>query len=193
MRMFIFILVATAFVGLTLPVAGKPAPKRALDENLLTNGDFEDGPKITQQWITFSAGSKHLPGWEIIRGDVDIVEDSFWTPAEGKRSLDLNGLEPGAIRQSFLTEKNKKYRVQFLISCTPRTTERKVKVAVGKESHIFTVDGTNNGYKEMNWTRVSWDFIATDEKSVLDISSETKNSGAVGPAIDDVTVRRLKS
>ena len=42
------------------------------------------------------------PGWTVTRGSVDYI-GPYWQHADGRRSIDLNGNEPGAIAQTLRT------------------------------------------------------------------------------------------
>src|SRR5262249_17630826 len=81
--------------------------------NLLVNGSFEDGPEPKGEgFMNLPKGSTVVKGWEVTRGDVDYI-GSYWQPAHGKRSLELNGNRPGGIAQTFRTQKGQTYLVTF--------------------------------------------------------------------------------
>jgi hypothetical protein len=69
--------------------------------NLLSNGSFENGPAL-DAFRTVFAPSAEIDGWTVTRGSVDHIS-SYWTASDGARSLDLDGLGPGTIGQTFVT------------------------------------------------------------------------------------------
>jgi hypothetical protein len=72
-------------------------------ENLLVNGGFEvDSSCGGQPYLPMFAGSTGLAGWTISQGSVDLECDVF-DNVEGDSAVELNGSEPGAIRQRFST------------------------------------------------------------------------------------------
>ena len=75
---------------------------RAGEVNLVANGGFEN-PAGVQGYRVFHAGN-YLGGWTIERGTVEIVGSDYWETAEGRQSLDLNGIfeEIGTIYQEEL-------------------------------------------------------------------------------------------
>lgn len=101
--------------------AGRPGSESGsgssarLGAELLTNGNFEDGPEpdpAGRGFTPYEAGSTAIPGWTITRGSVDYI-GPYWQHADGRRSIDLNGNEPGAIAQTIRTRPGRKYRVTF--------------------------------------------------------------------------------
>src|SRR5947208_3622044 len=84
------------------------------DANLLVNGSFEEGPDPGEQgWKPLDKGSKAIKGWEVTRGQIDLVS-THWEAADGKRSIDLHGSPGyGGVKQTFKTKKGQKYQVTF--------------------------------------------------------------------------------
>ena len=101
--------------------APRPQPKQA-DEprNLIDNGDFED----SDAGAMYARHDKEEPppGWTVKRGTVDVI-GGWWQAAHGKQSLDLNGLEPGAISQEVATEPGKTYVLSFWMAGNPDDPE----------------------------------------------------------------------
>ena len=63
----------------------------------VTNGSFESGVAFSDPFITLNAtDSTSITGWTVSAGSIDYI-GSYWQPADGSRSLDMNGLSTGAI------------------------------------------------------------------------------------------------
>src|SRR5262245_60545100 len=84
------------------------------------NGGFEKGdfnPEFGLDFDRVPSGSPQIDGWQVTKGNVDWV-GTYWTAAEGTRSVDLDGAEDtaGAISQTFDTHVNSHYSVAFQMS-----------------------------------------------------------------------------
>ena len=100
----------------------QPEASAGKARNLLVNGSFEEGPalpKLGGFHNQLDKGSAAVAGWVVSQGNIDAVDSSYWKAADGKRSLDLNGIMPGTISQTFKTKKGQKYRVTFALAGNP--------------------------------------------------------------------------
>lgn len=59
------------------------------------NASFEAGASTTDRTVVST-----LSGWEITQGNVELIARSVFEAAQGNYALDLNGDQPGAIRQT---------------------------------------------------------------------------------------------
>jgi choice-of-anchor C domain-containing protein len=187
--------------GATAP---RPAPAPALGPppgagtELVTNGGFEDGPEPDANSPGFTvvpAGAPTIPGWTVTRGSVDYI-GPYWQHADGKRSIDLNGNEPGTIAQTIRTKAGAKYRVTFSLAgngCTGNGGDRTVAVSAAGDRATFTFDTTGHGYEDMGWERKTWEFTATAAETTLEFTSTTDDPAACGPALDGVSVVEIGS
>jgi len=163
---------------------------------LVTNGNFEDGPEPDLDgpgFTPYEAGLNAIPGWTITLGSVDYI-GPYWQHADGKRSIDLNGNAPGAIEQTIRTEPGKKYRVTFSLAGNNCGGEGAIKTVVVRAAGgrgEFTFDTTNHNYENMGWAVKTWDFTAVASETVLEFASETGIPAACGPALDRVSVREV--
>jgi choice-of-anchor C domain-containing protein len=162
--------------------------------NLLVNGSFEEGPEIPRvgnAYVQLEKDSTALKGWVVSQGNVDVKDSSYWKAAAGKRSLDLNGVTPGAISQTFKTKKGQKYRVNFALAGNPNSgTEKKLQVSAGGMTKEFTFDTTGKTRNDMGWVSKRWEFTAEADKTTLEFLSLTE--GPAGPALDDVVVVAIR-
>jgi choice-of-anchor C domain-containing protein len=160
--------------------------------NLLVNGSFEEGPAVGGgASVLLENGSTALKGWVVSQGNIDVVDSSGWQAADGKRSLDLSGLTPGAVSQTFKTHKGQKYRVRFALAGNPNgPTEKKLQVSAGGKTTEFTFDVTGKTPTDMGWVRKTWEFTAEADETTLEFLSLTE--GNSGPALDDVVVVAIR-
>src|SRR5260370_32854438 len=86
---------ANAVLGILIAtmIAASAAEPAIAVPNLVVNGGFERGP-APGSFKTLPVGSRALPGWTVIRSDIDYI-GSYWKAPEGVRSLDLDRT-PGA-------------------------------------------------------------------------------------------------
>ncbi len=188
-----------ATVGSAILLIALPAGRAEDDpaENLNVNGSFEEGPEV-ERFLPLDPGSDLIRGWVVTRGQIDYVGPSHWRAATGARSIDLNGSPGfGGIKQSFATTKGRKYKVRFAMAGTPIAYggDGGVKIlcvrAAGKKE-AFSVDATDKTGNDMGWTKKSWEFTATEEKTTLEFYSLDYDDLNCGPALDDVSVAEVK-
>ncbi len=67
----------------------------ALMQAQIKNASFEKKTIDTERQIV-----KKLNGWKISKGNVELISSTVFSAAKGKQVLDLNGDQPGAIRQT---------------------------------------------------------------------------------------------
>lgn len=175
----------------------KSASDASLGPELLLNGSFEDGPAPDADgpgFTPYEAGSNAIPGWNITRGSVDYIS-FYWQHADGKRSIDLNGNEPGAIAQTFRTRPGRKYRVTFSIAGNfcggGEPTLRTMTVTAAGSRTEFSFDTNGRNYEDMGWVGRTWEFTAIAEETTLEFSSTTELPVACGPALDRVSVKEI--
>lgn len=175
--------------------AGRPGARSggAVGGELVTNGSFEDGPEPDPTGPGFTpveAGAATIPGWAVTRGSVDYI-GPYWQHADGRRSVDLNGNEPGAIAQTLRTRPGAKYRVTFRLSgngCGGDNPAKVVAVSAAGGRAEFTIDMTGRTYEAMGWETRTWEFTATAAETPLEFASATDAPPACGPALDWVSV-----
>ncbi len=154
----------------------------------LINGSFEDGYIGVAPRQTLTTGATALTGWTIT-GSVGWI-GTYWQPADGSKSIDVNGDAAGTISQSFATTVGKTYVVRFHLSGDPASsgvTTLTVE-ATGKASRNYTFNTTviGNTLADMKWQSKTYSFVATVVSTMLTFSSPT--TGAFGPALDRVSV-----
>ena len=83
----------------------------------LTNGTFSGYPSTgDQQFIDLLSSSTAIQGWTVggagTNAGVDWI-NTYWAAPNGSLSIDLNGLAPGSISQTFTTVPGATYDVSF--------------------------------------------------------------------------------
>ncbi len=163
--------------------------------NLVVNGSFETfnrpiddciarfGPSFCAEivWEILPVGDADLPGWEVVFGDVDIVNTTPGTldpNYDGAQYIDLNGTQPGAIETNFVSIPGADYLLTFLTN--PNDDGLLVTVA----GQTFTVAPGAAQVIEQ-----SFSFTAIDPLTTLRFAAT--GAGAVetrGPLLDAVSV-----
>jgi hypothetical protein len=180
---------ASILAGLVLLVtrAGRsaggppPQPKQA-DEprNLIDNGDFED----SDAGAMYARHDKEEPppGWTVKRGTVDVI-GGWWQAAHGKQSLDLNGLEPGAISQEVATEPGKTYVLSFWMAGNPDDPEpRRTAIEIAWDKKVVRTvvfdRKPEHTHKSMGWTQHETRLRATGSARASTSRASAKAAGA---------------
>ncbi len=160
--------------------------------DLITNGSFEAGYLPNGRDLTvWSPDSTTITGWTVSAGSVDYI-GTYWQAADGSRSLDLSGLSPGTIIQTFPTIPGTDYIVRFSLAGNPDVQPRRTVVRVWVDdpdatyAHFsYWVHGQD--HENMGWVRRAWTFTAASTSTTLGFTS-LDPSGYWGPALDDVSV-----
>ena len=166
---------------MVLPAAAQAAP--------FMNGGFESASVDPGSgFVTLGSNSTAITGWVVTGSGIDYI-GGYWQPAEGNRSIDLNGNGSGGIQQTFTTVTGRLYTVTFSLAGNPDggpTSKVMSTVANGNGSESFTFDTTGRSRTNMGWTEYTYDFIAGGPTTTLTFTSSI--GGAYGAALDLVSV-----
>ena len=161
----------------------------------ISNGSFEAGTHGDGPFDTLGPGSTAITGWTIESGTIDWI-GTYWQPAGGNRSVDLNGGDAGTISQTLMTSVGVTYEVKFALSGNPEggPTENVKTLLVsasGADPIQYTFDTavSGNSLMNMNWVTETYTFVATSPSTALRFASTTP--GRVGPALDRVEVSEV--
>jgi choice-of-anchor C domain-containing protein len=164
---------------------------------LFQNGSFELGIVDVGPFTTLNAGDNaSITGWTVGTGSIDYI-GTYWTSANGDRSLDLNGTVPGSIFQTFDVTPGQAYQVTFDLAGNPAggPTAKTLTTSANATIVLSSFDTTGKDLSNMGWTPVSFNFTATGSTETLTFLSTTAGySGnstyptAFGPALDNVSV-----
>ena len=83
----------------------------AVDNHSFETPVVASGAQLVEQGETLGA-------WEVTQGSVDLVSD-LWQAQEGRQSLDLTGVSPGAIAQDLTTVVGQRYAIVFSLAGNP--------------------------------------------------------------------------
>ena len=156
--------------------------------NLLFNGDFESGPTIPPGNTELTVFGTEIPGWTVVSGNVDY-NSAFWCPTSGSRSIDLHGIDRGAIEQAFATMPGTTYEVVFDLGARNRTRTVQL-TAAGQTSQPLTGGGGTTGCIVSYSSGLRWSFVAVGASTVLRFDSLSP-PGADGPHLDHVRVHSV--
>lgn len=151
---------------------------------LVLNGSFE-----SYGGTGFSTNTgEGITNWTITAGGVDIVDDSFWLPADGETSLSLGWFNPATISQTVTTTNGQAYDLSFFMAAEifGGSALRTMDVLwngniVATPSFAFTGQGPSN----MGWTQHNVIVVGTGS-DLLQFRSTTTDQANYGPALDDV-------
>ena len=155
-----------------------------------TNASFETGTYVDNSsgFEQLNAGDTSIDGWTVDAGSVDWV-GTYWPAQDGSMSIDMSGLEPGTLSQTFATAIGDTYTVSFYLSGNPAGPPA-VKTldvsATGGTVSSYSFDASANTLSSMIWTQETYSFLATGTSTTLSFISTT--AGPFGPALDNVVV-----
>jgi len=175
--------------------------------NLVINGSFEEPttilPAFSGGFTTLAAGNTSINGWTVANesgfvNGVDWIE-SFWTPQNGLRSLDLNGIGSplavgnGGISQNVTLVAFQEYELSFWMAGNlgNGAVEKFLTVSIDGETDNFeflpnTIINTNSS---LGWLKKTFIFTANSSGSTpLKFLDTTANSGSWGSALDNVSL-----
>ncbi|USX16240.1 choice-of-anchor C family protein [Oxalobacteraceae bacterium OTU3CAMAD1] len=158
------------------------SPAAYASVELIHNGGFESAGGFSGGFETIGSG---LDGWTI-GGTVDLI-NTYWTPASGSYSLDLNGGGAGSISQSFATVVGQTYNVSFSLAGNPVGGGDKFFYASVNTPITYTFDIDGKTTANMGWVRRSFSFVATSDTSTLSFVGDPYHS-YYGAALDDISV-----
>lgn len=155
--------------------------------SVVSNGGFEL-PEVSLSFVTYAA-PLHFRGWNVETGSVDQVF-SAWVSAEAFQSMDLNGGSAGAaIYQDVPTSPGQQYVLRYALAGNPAAGPLNKTNAVWWDgallaTNIFNITG--HAYDDLGWTNYEYTVTATTSLTRLKFAS--LNSGAAGPALDEVSL-----
>ena len=153
------------------------------------NGSFETGT-APGGFINLPVGSTAITGWTVVGpGDVDYI-GTYWTAADGARSVDLSGGSGGGVEQTFTTVAGTTYDVSFSLSGNPDCAQGVKTVNVTATppgtTASYTHDTTGTGRPAIPWSSRQFNFTASGTTTTLRFA--TTDASACGPALDNVVV-----
>ena len=162
---------------------------------MLTNGDFEQGPVIPPLNPIFSVapGNAALNGWTVVGGAICIITDNYWVPISGQRSVQLSSTGPGAIEQVFSTAPGAVYRLTVWVSGQGHSepTIKHLRLTAGSNVQDETFDVTDVWEWDMKWSQRTFDFTAAAATTTVRL--ESLDASKWGPAVDNMKVELVSA
>ena len=207
----------SAFAGMAALAAATvafTATPALASTNGFTNGNFETVTgTFSDGFETLTAGNASagdLAGWTVTSGSVDVI-NGYWTQPpvipgttySTTYSVDMNGTNStpaaGTISQTFATDVNANYAVQFLLSANPMCGSQTMNLTVsasgsGNTPETVSASVTQAGsLGSMVWNTWGYTFVAPGDTTTLTFAADLQNTSNCGPALADVTVTELAS
>ena len=157
-------------------------------QNLLTNGSFESPQQsASTTFITIMNGAT-IGAWTVTTGSVDLIR-TYWAPADGYQSIDLNGSSAGTIAQTFATTAGATYQLRFNMAGNPDYTLTKaMHVWWGAQDlGLFTFAQTGQSRSAMGWQTITLSGLVASGSSMT-LQFAAANGGPTGIALDNVIV-----
>jgi len=156
------------------------------------NGSFETGPSVpSASFTTLYATDTSVTGWTISSGSVDDIDTGYWQAEDGSRSLDMSGVGPGRIEQTFDTMLGYQYTVTFYLAgntnagCGSSVKGLDVDATRNPSAH-YAFDVTGHSTSSMGWVQETYTFVATGTSTTL--AFQSADASPCGPALDNVSV-----
>lgn len=189
-----YAVVVTNSVGLvtsSVAVLTVNLPPPPSSTNLVLNGGFESGVTPGGALNLTAPDSTSLTSWSVQAGTIDYI-GSLWSAGDGVRSLDMNGISTGSIRQPVTGfSPGRIYRLSFLMAGNlgAGPTIKALRASMGTNTQDFTFDITGRSLNQMGWTEKTMEFIPSSVSMMLGFDSLT--AGNAGPALDSISILPL--
>jgi hypothetical protein len=163
-------------------------------DNLLTNGSFEDigkaKPQISWGGFTYGQDYSKMVGWKVT-GSVDIVPTgrSWGDAAQGTYFLDLNGYGKGSISQSFKTTKGQLYDLSFYVWRNPGGADPATGFfdITSGDKNLLKDTFISVSKAQQGWVKYDVTFTGNGKNDTLTFQSTVRgNSG--GLTLDNVSI-----
>lgn len=164
-----------------------------------TNGSFENGTYSDggSGWDTLVGSTSVITGWST--SGTDYWVGTYWQAEQGAYSVELSGWSGGGtIQQTFATQPEATYVVQFYLAGNPdRASVKTLEVSAGTtpaQTYSFANDSTTTK-QAMGYVLEAYSFMAPSDATTLTFSSvpDASDYGPYGPVIDNVTVTETES
>jgi choice-of-anchor C domain-containing protein len=162
----------------------------------ITNGSFETGSINPGSFTFLGTGSTAITGWTVGgAGGVDYI-GTYWTAANGDRSVDLSGGGIGSVSTT-ITDliAGQEYTISYKLAGNPAgaPTTKHLQVSVngaggtiGGHLATFNTGAIPSTLSNMGWITQTVIFTADAATATLTFLSQDNTS--YGPALDNVTI-----
>jgi choice-of-anchor C domain-containing protein len=156
--------------------------------DIVKDGGFEK-PALSGGFTEYNAGQT-FGKWAVTAGSIDLVTASYWLPAQGTQSVDLDGSNAGTISQSLFTTAGTNYSLSFALAGNPVCGSQVVQMQIVWGSVVvatLSFDTTNHSTSSMGWKHYTYTVQATSATTTLSFVSLTQS--LCGPTLDAVAVK----
>ncbi len=157
-------------------------------QNLLADGSFENPALASSATFSTIMNGSAFGAWTVTSGSIDLIR-TYWAPADGFQSIDLNGASPGTIAQTVATTSGSSYRLRFSLAGNPDNTFDKVMRVWWGTQDLGLVTFTQAGRTRTNmgWQTVTFaTLIASGPATTLRF--EGRGATHWGAALDNIEV-----
>lgn len=186
-RLFVFVFVIAAII--LLPIFAKlvSSSQPQVKTNIVKNGDFEEPMVLLNSLQEYNA-EQSFGAWIVASGSIYLV-GTYWLPAHGAQSVDLNGPTAGIIYQDLPTRPSATYSLSFAMAGNPvcvAPATKQMQVWWGSTLvATLSFNVTGHSWNSMGWQHYTYKVQATGPVTRLSFISLTPSP--CGPALDDVT------
>jgi hypothetical protein len=162
-----------------------------LMESLLVNGSFEEPDLSAIASGGRALGPGDLPGWQIVQGPADLIDQRRWQPApsQGGQTLHLaSSLGAAAIEQTIPTDPGRLYVLSGWLSRSPEIDAARLTLYLNGKLliallHSSALYGAQTR-ADMRWQPFLTTFRATGPTTALRFA-DTSGRGSAGAAAQD--------
>ncbi len=162
-------------------------PDPAVDA--IADGGFNATPTPNADANTLFAGEM-AGSWLITTGSIEVRGTDWQASPNGGKPLDLNGLEPGSIEQSFTTVPGGQYELSFALAGNFRGGANdtvSMQIDRGAETVALQVQHQDGWSKDnLGWQQQTVSFTATANTTTIALSSTTP--GMFGAIVSDLSL-----
>jgi hypothetical protein len=164
---------------------------------LIMNGGFELPDLMGSAYSIPPIGVEDpsIPDWQVTMGNVEIVSSAFAGAAfEGNQWLDLDGVVPGAVQQTFPTLAGQSYRLTFAFTQNPNVVSASGIVDIVDGLNVLLTDsitGSGSTFGNLNWSPFQQTFVADSSSATLQFSSTDPPFSNSGLALDAVSIETI--
>jgi hypothetical protein len=182
--------------GAVTPVVPNP--------NLLINGSFDDSNPLCPLTFVNRMGTTppqntFMPGWTITAGQIDQFGTGYWTTADGRCAVNIDGDfgTSGRLEQVVSTQPGALYEISWQMSGHPGAgLANPLRVLAAGQSADFDFDSSLGTPQNLGWTLYKWQFRAAGTSTTVIFQSLTAERGffpGLGANIDDVRMVAVTS
>ncbi|MFF7635039.1 choice-of-anchor C family protein [Kitasatospora sp. NPDC008050] len=182
---------AISATAVLLAGLGVTATASAQTVSRFDDGSFEN-PRVAVGSYTDLAAGQTIGPWQVTTGTVDLIGEGFWQAAEGDQSVDLNGVGPGAVAQTFTTVPGTTYTVTYALAGNPAgapAVKTGSALIDGQDFQDFSFNTTGKTFANMGYVNRQFTFQATNSATTIAFTSTTA-TGPYGPVLDNVRIER---